>query len=120
MNRRETFREYFRRARQDSSVRAHLLENARYSRSAVGWAVALFGILAFWQTGYQWLRHDILISRPSVFYTLCFVVNFLIYDKFGDRIAVLESIGDLQDPPPGPTAGPGESPAVPEPRLPPA
>jgi hypothetical protein len=94
MNRNETFREYFRRARTDPTVRAQLLGNARYTRSVFGWLTLFFGILAFWQFGYQLWKEGVWISRLSIVYTFSFTTAWLIYDKFGDRVAVLAAMDD--------------------------
>lgn len=95
MNNKETLREYFRRARTDPSVRARLLENARLSRSVFGWLVLVFGILTIWQTGYQFWKEGVWVSRSSTFYTFSFAIVWLIYDKFGDRVAALSAMDDL-------------------------
>lgn len=102
----ESFREYFRRAKTDPRVRAELLENARYSRMIFGWLVLFCGILAVGQTTFQLVRHGIWISGASMFYTFLFVVQFLIYDKFGDRIAVLSSLDDASPLAPAPKSAP--------------
>jgi uncharacterized ion transporter superfamily protein YfcC len=102
----ESFREYFRRARTDPRVRAELLENARFSRMIGGWLVLAFGIIAMVQTVYQLARHGIWISGASVLYTFLFVIAFLIYDKFGDRIAVLSSMDDADPLAPAPKSEP--------------
>ncbi len=111
MNKNETFREYFRRARTDPSVRAHLLENARYSRTVFGWLLVVFGILAGWQYGYQFWKEGVWISRSSLFYTISFAATWLIHNKFGDRIAVLAVWDDPTEPNPAqgaPPAGRGQ------------
>ena len=109
MSRGETIREYFRRARRDPAVRAHLLENARYSRSFFGWGTIFFGVLAIAQTGYQLLHDGTWISRVSVLCTFSFTVNWLIYDKFGDRVAMYASMDEV----PAPSADPMASPPSP-------
>jgi hypothetical protein len=100
MNKHETFREYFRRARTDPSVRAHLLENARYSRSVFGWLLLVFGILAVCQFGFQLWTEGVWISRSSLFSIFSFAATWLIHNKFGDRIAVLAALDDAGEPTP--------------------
>jgi hypothetical protein len=111
MNKGETFREYFRRARHDPAVRAHLLENARYSRSFFGWMTFVFGVLALGMTGYQLLHDGVWMTRTSVLFTFGFTINWLIYDKFGDRVAMYASMDEV----PGPTPIPAVPPASREP-----
>jgi len=116
MTNHESLRDHLRRARHDPGVRAHLLENARYSRSVFRWVVVLFAILACWQTGYQYWREGVWISRTSIFYTFSFIVNWLIYEKFSDRVSMLESMDDVPNHVPDPTFASGTSRAGHEPR----
>jgi hypothetical protein len=104
MQKRETFRDYFRRARTDSGVRAHLLENAKYSCSLFRVGVIVFGILAIWQCAYQRWHDGVWISRSSIFYILSFTANWLIYDKFRDRVAVLAALDEAPNQSKDPTA----------------
>jgi hypothetical protein len=94
MNRGESFREYFRRARTDPGVRAHLLENARYSRSAMGWVALVFAALGIGLSTYEGLHGREWMPPTSMFCAVSCVINVLIYDKFGDRIAILSSMDD--------------------------
>ena len=107
MNKHETFREYFRRARTDPGVRAHLLENARYSRSVFGWLLLVFGVLAGCQFGFQLWKEGVWISRSTLFYVFSFAATWLIHNKFGDRIAVLAALDDPAEPTSTRVAPPG-------------
>jgi hypothetical protein len=98
MNKGESFREYFRRAGHDPAVRAHLLENARYSRSFFGWITFVFAVLAFGMTVYDLLHDGVWMSRASILCTFGFTINWLIYDKFGDRVAMYASMDELASP----------------------
>lgn len=103
MNKNESLREYFRRAKSDAGVRAHLLGNARQARRLFGGLVLVFGALAFGDVAYLGWSRGTWMSGASLFYTFAFAVNWLIYDKFGDRIAALESLDrdPAEQPPPG-------------------
>jgi hypothetical protein len=103
MNKGEMLREYFRRARHDPAVRAHLLENARYSRLFFGWMTSVFGVLSLGMTGYQRLHDGVWITRTSVLCIISFTIYFLIYDKFGDRVAMYASMDQERGPSPDPT-----------------
>ena len=111
MNKRESLRDYFRRARTDAGVRAHLIATAKYSRSVFGWVAFVFAILAVWQSVYLVVRSGVWLSGAATFYAIGFVVNMLIYDKFGDRITMLASLDDVPNHVPDPTLASCTSPA---------
>jgi hypothetical protein len=106
MNKGETLREYFQRARHDPAVRTHLLENARYSRSCFGWMTLVFGVLALGMTGYQVLHDGVWMTRTSVACAFSFTVFWLIYDKFGDRVATYASMDEVPSRSPMPATRP--------------
>jgi hypothetical protein len=90
----EMFGEYFRRALFDADNRAHQLRSAKYSRSLFGWFTVLFAALAIWQFSYDtisgspWFSHGLALDVVSL------VLYLMIYDKMGERIVVLEVMGE--------------------------
>jgi hypothetical protein len=106
MNKNESFRDYFRRARYDKEARAHLLKTARYTRSSFGWTVAVFSVLAVWQIGYARFHGGALFTRSVVLDVISIVIGLLLYVKMGERIVVLEVMGEPPDPAPAPVPPP--------------
>jgi hypothetical protein len=116
MNNHESLRESMRRAAHEPAYRAHLLASARYSRSFFGWMLLVFGALGLWQAGYGLWSGGAWMSRGLVLDLFCAAANLLIYDKFGDRVAVLEALDKVPDPSTGSEPDAGASPAGREPR----
>jgi len=118
MAKHETLRNYLRRARLDASWRAHLLENARGVRSASGWGVIVFAVLAVIPSVYDGLRGGNWISSTSIIAILFCALSLHFYDKFGDRIAMLTSMNDVPNHSTEPTSASGTSAAEHPPRQP--
>jgi hypothetical protein len=96
MNSKAKLKGYLRQARSDAGLRKSLLDNARFLKRAFGWlalasALLLLGRIIF--EGWSW------IWGPST--TLVFAL--MAYDKFADRIAMLESQEERPNQAPLPT-----------------
>jgi len=94
MNRNETFREYFRRARYDRRASGQLLRTAKVARRFFGSIVIVFGVLTVWQSGYQLFHGAGWLSRSVFIDVVCLVTNLLVYDKLGERIIALEVLAE--------------------------
>ena len=119
MNRKETFRDYFRRARYDSEASAQLVRTASGSRKLFGWLAVVFVVLSAWQIGYQLFRGDGWLSRPVLIDILCLVINLLVYEKLGERIIALEVLAESpnqQSSQPTPASGTSRTEHDPRPR----
>jgi hypothetical protein len=92
MNKKESLREYFRRARHDSAVRDHLIRNARMSRTCMGWSAVIMAAVAIAESAFHGYREGVWLPGSAVFFSFSFVANLLIWDKFGDRIAAYQSM----------------------------
>ena len=101
MHNRETLTDHFRRARHDPAFRAHLLENARYSRSGFGWAALAFAILAAGDSAYGGIGGGAWFSRLTALCAVSCGFNLLIYERFGDRVAALSALDEAQGGPEG-------------------
>jgi hypothetical protein len=119
MSKHDTLTDYLRRARTDAGFRAHLLDNARYTKSAFGWSAFFFAALAVGPSVYDGLRYGMWTSSTSILAAVSCAFSLLIYDKFGDRIAMLTSMDDVPNQLPDPTspsvtppAGAGVAPSV--------
>jgi hypothetical protein len=97
MNKNETLRSYFARARHDAGFRSQFAETTRLSRAWFGWAAFIFAIFAGGGTVYFGLRHGVWISSTPILCAVCAVTNFLIYDKMCERMAILASLDDMPD-----------------------
>ncbi|HXB02948.1 MAG TPA: hypothetical protein VNV15_09055 [Opitutaceae bacterium] len=89
MNTKTELKDCLRRARSDVSLRKSLLHNARFLKKmfgwfALAWVLFLFGRIA--SEGWQWIPRD----SGTAFSGLIFSV--MCYDKFADRVAMLESM----------------------------
>jgi hypothetical protein len=118
MNRNETFRDYFRRARYDKNVSAQLLRTAKSARKFFGWIVIVFVALTVWECADQLLHGAGWLSRSVLINVVGLVTNLLIYDKLGERIIALEVLAESPNQSTEPTLASGTSPARQEPRLP--
>jgi hypothetical protein len=118
MNRNETFRDYFRRARYDRQASAQLLSTAKAARQLFGWIVFVFAILSVWQIGYQLLNGVGWLSRSAFIDIGCLVINLLVYDKLGERIVALEVLAESPNQSTDPTVASGTPPAGQESRHP--
>jgi hypothetical protein len=87
----ESFRDYFRRARHDEGVRAQFLRTARIARSFFGWLAVLFIVLGVCQVVYDMLHSGTWLSRTLIVDAACHFASLLVHEKFGDRIAALET-----------------------------
>src|SRR5271170_1065386 len=96
----ESFRDYFRRAKSDAGARRQILESSRMGRSVAGWAAAAFAILTVWRTLSLGMSAGGWVSTQSIAYAIFFVLTMMVYSKFGDRIASLESMDPADDPKP--------------------
>ena len=98
--------EHFRRARLDVGFRAHMMESARYNRSLNGWAALVFALLAVGQVVYGVLRGAAWSYSTPGFCAVGCAIAILAYNRSGERIAMLASMGDLPSQSTGPaTAG---------------
>jgi len=92
MNTKTTVRDDLRRARDDAALRNRLVGNARLVKSGMGWSALVFAALALAEALYlAWSGggwHSGLLGVPI----LGAVVNLLGFDKFRDRVAMLESM----------------------------
>jgi hypothetical protein len=95
MKTRTVLEEQFRRARHDIDFRAHMMENATYSRSLNGWAAVVFAVLATSQTIYEVVRGGAWVNPTPGFCAVGCAIAVLAYNKAGERIAMLGSMGDL-------------------------
>jgi hypothetical protein len=87
-------REYFRRARRDAGVRAHLIRTAAFARSCIGWVAVVLAIAGVAAAIANGLLTGVWISHTAILCAAGCAVNLVIWDKFGDRIAMLEAIDD--------------------------
>src|SRR5271165_7067819 len=118
MSKNETLKNYLRRARQDATFRAHLLENARSVRSFNGWAALVFAVLAIGPSVYNMLRGGAWVERtPGVCAVGC-LIGVLTFQRFGDRIAMLSSLNDEPNYSPDPRPASVTPPAGQPPRQP--
>ena len=95
MSKHDTLTEYFRRARTDAGFRAHLMENARYMKSASGWGALVFAILAVGPAVFDGLRYGVWISSTCIFSTISCAFCVLVREQFGDRVAMLMSMDEV-------------------------
>jgi hypothetical protein len=100
----DTLTEYFRRARTDAGFRAHLMENARYMKSASGWGALVFAILAVGPAVFDGLRYGVWISSTCIFSTISCAFCVLVREQFGDRVAMLMSMDEVPNQLPDPTS----------------
>ncbi len=75
-------------------------------RSFFGWMVAVFSVLAVWQIGYERFHGGALFTRPVVLNVISIIIGLLLYVKMGERIVVLEVMGESPDPAPAPIPPP--------------
>ena len=94
MNKNESFREFFQRAKHDRSVRLQLVRNAQVSRAVFGWIAILFAGAFVWACASHWLRSGNWLPGVAIFFAFGFVGNLLVWDKFGDRIAAFKAMDD--------------------------
>jgi hypothetical protein len=118
MNRNETFREYFRRARYDRKASGQLLRTAKGARKLFGSVVIVFAVLTFWQSGYQLLHGASWLSRSVFIDVVGLITNLLVYEKLGERIIALEVLAESPNQSPDPTPASVTAPAGQEPRHP--
>jgi hypothetical protein len=118
MSNHETLKESIKRATTDSGFRAHLLANAKYTRSFCGWILVIFGALGLWELGDELWRNSPWLSRGLVLDLFCFAINLLVYDKFSDRVAVLGAIDKVSNQSTDPTLASGTPAAAQPARLP--
>ncbi len=98
MNRSESFREYFRRARYDRQASIELLRTARGARRFFGSIVLVFALLALWQAGSQLFHGAGWLSRSVFIDVVGLITNLLVYDKLGERIIALEVLAESLGP----------------------
>ena len=118
MNRNETFREYFRRARYDGKAAGELLRTAKGARKFFGSVAILFLALALWQIGDQLFHGAGWVSRSVLIDVVGVITNLLIYDKLGERIIALEVLAEAPNRSSEPNLGSVIPPEVKEPRIP--
>jgi hypothetical protein len=94
MKKNESFREYFRRARHDPSVRRQLIANARVARSIAGWVAVILAAIALWESVSQGVQTGFWLPHGAIIAGFGFIANGFVWDKYGERIAALESMGD--------------------------
>src|SRR5438105_3004894 len=91
MNTKTKLRDYLREARVDASLRNRLLDNARFSKRCFGWLTLVWSLLILFDLVGVRLR---VLTNHSISVWLSAVLAVLLYDKFADRIAMLESLED--------------------------
>jgi uncharacterized membrane protein YoaK (UPF0700 family) len=89
MNTNAKLKDLLRRARADGSLRKDLLENARFVKSAFGW-LALFWVLFL--SVLIAFKVSPWFSSLSILVLVSLIVAVMVYDKFADRVAMLESM----------------------------
>jgi|SRR6478736_49566 len=108
MNTQTKLRDSMREARVDVSLRSRLLENARFSKKCWGWLTLFWGLLIVLDL--VGVRLGFLTSY-SISVWMSAVLAVLLYDKFGDRVAMLESLEEEMPNQPAQTT-PGLRPSV--------
>jgi hypothetical protein len=111
MKTRRILEEHFRRARLDIGFRTHMIESARFNRSLNGWAALVFALLAAGQIIYEILRGAAWSISTPIFCAVGCAFSVLAFNKSGERLAMLGSMGDLPNHSPDPTPAPGTPPA---------
>jgi hypothetical protein len=99
--------DYLRRARHEPSFRQHLLENARSVRSFSGWSAVAFAVLTVAQLALAWGNGRNWDTNESKTAALGVLIGMMMFIRFGDRMAMLMSLGDMSNPSPDPTPAPG-------------
>jgi hypothetical protein len=99
VNKNESFREYFQRAKHDPAARAQLLKNAQVSRSVFGWIAVLFAAAALAESFLNGIQSGVWLPGAAIFYSFGFVGNLLVWAKFGDRIAALRVMNEADEAP---------------------
>jgi hypothetical protein len=95
MSKNDTLKGYFVRARVDAGFRSEFMGTTRLVKAAFGWAAFLFALLAIGASLYlKWSKGVWVTSTPALC-AVCSAVNFLIYDKMGERLAALESLDEV-------------------------
>jgi hypothetical protein len=100
MNTKAKLRDYLRRARSDASLRSSLLGNARFLKKVFGWITVVWAFLLLAQIaseGRPWF------SSSSATAWLGVVFAVMSYDKFSDRVAMMESMEEQPNQPSAPT-----------------
>lgn len=100
MNTKAKLRDYLRRARSDVSLRGRLLDNARFLKKVFGWITVVWALLLLAQIAFEgrpWFSS----SSTTAWLGLVFAV--MSYDKFSDRVAMMESMEEQPNQPSDPT-----------------
>ena len=114
MNTNAKLRDLLRRARTDDSLRESLLENARFVRTAFGW-FTLFWVLFL--AVLIALKVSLWFSSLSTLAWVSGVLAVMVYDKYADRVAMLQSMETVPNELAAPTTSAGTS-AAGQPRVP--
>jgi hypothetical protein len=93
----ESFRDYFRRAKNDARVRQQILESSRIGKAVAGWGAVLFALLTLARTLALGLRDGGWVSTQSIAFAIFFALAMMVYSKFGDRITSLEAMDRPED-----------------------
>lgn len=101
----EKLKALFARARVDTAFRAQLAATTGYSRLVFGWMAFLFAALAVATSLFLGLREGVWFPGTAGVCAVSAVVNLLLHGKMGERLAILESMGEA----PGTTAEPDPS-----------
>ena len=91
MSTKTKLRDYLRRASHDASLRTELLANAHYSKKLWGWLSLMWGVFLLMEAVFAWRG---LSSHYSFSGWAGIIMALMLYDKFGDRVAMLESMDE--------------------------
>ena len=99
MNTKTKLRDYLRQARVDAPMRNRLLDNARFSKKCFGWLTVMWGLFILVDlVGVRWGY----LTDHSISTWVSIVLALALYDKFADRIAMLESLEEMPNQMPEP------------------
>ncbi len=118
MSKNETLKHYFVRARGDAAFRSEFMATTKLVRAAFGGASVLFAVLALGTSIYLRLSAGVWMSSTAALCAVCAVVNFLLCDKMGERMAALASLEETPGHAGDRAPDPRDSAAGREPRLP--
>jgi len=93
----QTLRDQLLRGHIDPEFRNELLRSVRVQRTGFGFCVLFFGALTAGQVAYGALHGGPWVSGPPMSSVAGLIIAWMMWTRFRDRVAMLESMEDSED-----------------------